>query len=47
MNCIRNEENPMGEMLEVINATQARQIKGALQLIELQDSLNFISEISL
>ena len=47
MNCIRNEENLMEKLVEVIKATQARQIKGALQLIELQDLLNFISKISL
>ena len=44
MNCIKNEENPIEEIMEVIKTTQARQIKGALEPIELQDSADFISK---
>ena len=44
MNCIKNKENPIEEIMEVIKTTQARQIKGALEPIELQDSVDFISK---
>ena len=44
MNCIKNKENPIEEIMEVIKTTQARQIKGALEPIELQDSADFISK---
>ena len=37
MNCIRNEENPIGEMMKVIKTTQVRQIKSALQPIEIPE----------
>ena len=43
MNCIKNEEHPVEEIMEVIKTTQARRIKGALEPIELQDSIDFIS----
>ena len=43
MNCIKNEEHPIEEIMEVIKTTQARRIKGALEPIELQDSIDFIS----
>ena len=44
MNCIKNKEKPIEEIMEVIKTTQARQIKGALEPIELQDSVDFISK---
>ena len=37
MNCIRNEENPIGEMMKVIKTTQVRQIKSALQPIQIPE----------